>query len=514
MALDTNKNYSTENKRLAKNTFVLYLRMILTVGISFYTTRLVLANLGVEDYGTYNVIGGFVSMFYMLTSTMTGAVGRFLAFEQGSGKLERLKATFYSSFNLLLLLSLVVILIGETFGLWFLNNKLTIGQNRLFAANWVYQFTLMSFLLEMISVPYNASIVAHEKMGTFAFVTISKVLLNLCVALLLSISPIDKLIFYGLSFCLIGVVVQIMYWGYCKRHFAECQYQFGIEKSVFKNMIGYAGWSFITVISSMMSTQGINILLNMQFGSVVNAARGVASQISSQAGAFSKNFTMALNPQITKSYAAGDYEHSNMLVYQGAKYSYLLFLMIALPCMLEIDFVLKIWLKEVPKYCGFFVQLNMLYTLMDVLLGTSLTLNNSIGKIRNYQILISSTQFMIVIFSYIIMKVTNNPVWTVAVTNIIYLVIFIPRIQMNKKYTGISSSVFCKIVLLPVLFVTFAAWLPSYVMHRAMSFGWNRLFVVTGVSIVSLAFFAYAYALTASERNSVKEFIFNRIKVS
>lgn len=513
MTLDPNKNNNGANKRLAKNTLVLYLRMMLTVGISFYTTRLVLYNLGVEDYGTYNVVGGFVSMFYMLSGSMTGSVGRFLTFGQGNGNTNRLKAVFYSSFNILLLLSLVIIVIGETFGLWFINNKLTIAPGRLEAANWVYQFALMSFLLEMINTPYTASIVAHEKMGMFAFITIFKVLFSLCVALLLSVSPIDKLVFYGLSFLLAEVLAQMICWVYCKRHFVECRYHFGVEKSLFKEMVGYAGWGAVTTLTSMLSTSGVNVLLNMQFGPVVNAARGVANQICTQAGAFSRNFTTALNPQITKSYAEGDYGRSNTLVYQGAKYSYLLLLMVALPCMIEVDFVLGVWLKDVPEYSGVFVRLSILWAFVDVLVGTSLTLNNSIGKIRNYQIMLSTAQFSIVIFSYIIMKVTDNPIWTVAVTNFVYLALFVPRIQMNKKYTGVAFGTFCKVVLFRVLLVTFTAWLPSYALHRVMPCGWCRLFMVAGVSTASLAVSTFAFALSSKERNSVKKFILNKIRV-
>lgn len=506
-----NSNFRSDNKRLVKNTMMLYIRMILTVGISFYTTRLILSNLGVDDYGTYNVIGGFVSMFYMVTSTMTGAVSRFLTYEQGHGNLSLQKATFYSSLNLLLLLSLLVIILGETFGLWFVNAKLNIASERIIASNWVYQFSLISFLFEMISVPYSASIVAHEKMGTFAFLTIVKVLLNLLVAILLSVIPTDKLIFYGVSLFAISIAVQLMYWLYCKSNFPECKYECRIDKGVFKNMFGYAGWSFVTVISSMLSSQGVNILLNMQFGAAVNAARGIASQINSQAGAFSKNFTMALNPQITKNYAAGNYKHTISLVCQGAKFSYLLFLLVALPCMMEIDFVLKVWLKEVPEYTSAFVELTMLYTLTDVLLNSSLVLNNSTGKIRTYQMLISTTQFFIVICSYVVMKITNSPIWTSAVMNILYLFIFIPRIQLNKRYVGLDFKMYFNRVLSKVLFVTVCVFVPTYFVHCCMDMSWLRLILTTITSIVMLGIFTYIIALTEDEKIMLKQCVINKI---
>lgn len=298
------------NKRLAKNTLLLYGRMLLTVGISFYSTRLILANLGIDNYGIYNVIGGFVSMFYMVTSTMTQAVSRFLTFELGTGNKKKLQQTFSTSINILLLLSLVVVLLAETVGLWFVNYKLNISPNRMNAANWIYQFSVLSFVCEMISVPYSASVISHEKMGAFALVTILKVLLTLGIALMLSISPIDKLVFYGILVLLVSISIQLMYWIYCRKHFHECKYSSHIDKNIFKNMFGFAGWNFLTTCASMLSSQGVSILLNMHFGTAINAARGVASQVNGTVGAFSKNFTTALNPQITKSYAAQEIEYT------------------------------------------------------------------------------------------------------------------------------------------------------------------------------------------------------------
>ena len=360
---------SQNNKRLAKNTLILYARMLFTVGISFYSTRLILANLGVSDYGVYNVIGGFVSMFYMVTATMTQAVSRFLTFELGRNDPKKLQQTFSTSLNILLLLALLVVLLSETIGLWFVNAKLNIEPDRMTAANWIYQFSLLSFVLEMISVPYSASVISHEKMGTFAFVTITKVFLTFGIALSLAASPIDKLVFYGILVLAVSVSIQLMYWIYCKKNFPECQYSTHIDKVLFKDMFGFAGWNFLTTCTSMLSSQGVGIMLNMHFGTAINAARGVASQINGTVGAFSRNFTTALNPQITKSYAAGDIAYTTKLVCRGAKFSYLLFLFIALPCMFEVDFFLSKWLTEMPPYAGIFVQLTFLNTLVEILLN-------------------------------------------------------------------------------------------------------------------------------------------------
>lgn len=401
---------SQNNKRLAKNTLILYARMLFTVGISFYSTRLILANLGVSDYGVYNVIGGFVSMFYMVTATMTQAVSRFLTFELGRNDPKKLQQTFSTSLNILLLLALLVVLLSETIGLWFVNTKLNIEPDRMTVANWIYQFSLLSFVLEMISVPYSASVISHEKMGAFAFVTIAKVFLTFGIALSLAASPIDKLVFYGILVLAVSVSIQLMYWIYCKKNFPECQYSTHIDKVLFKDMFGFAGWNFLTTCTSMLSSQGVGIMLNMHFGTAINAARGIASQINGTVGAFSRNFTTALNPQITKSYATGDIAYTTKLVCRGAKFSYLLFLFIALPCMFEVDFFLSKWLTEVPTYAGIFVQLTFLNTLVETLLNSNETLNRASGKIRKFQIIISVAQLLILIVSYIVLEITGNSI--------------------------------------------------------------------------------------------------------
>lgn len=502
------------NKRLAKNTLLLYGRMLLTVGISFYSTRFILANLGIDNYGIYNVIGGFVSMFYMVTSTMTQAVSRFLTFELGTGNKKKLQQTFSTSINILLLLSLVVVLLAETVGLWFVNYKLNISPNRMNAANWIYQFSVLSFVCEMISVPYSASVISHEKMGAFALVTILKVLLTLGIALMLSISPIDKLVFYGILVLLVSISIQLMYWIYCRKHFHECKYSSHIDKNIFKNMFGFAGWNFLTTCASMLSSQGVSILLNMHFGTAINAARGVASQVNGTVGAFSKNFTTALNPQITKSYAAQEIEYTKVLVCKGAKFSYLLLFFVALPSILEIHFLLSQWLKEVPPYAGVFVQLSLIYSLVEVLLGSSETLNRASGKIKNFQILVSITQLLILVFSYLIISVTKNPIWTVAITNIFYLLIFIPRVIINKPLINITFTYYFKKVLGGILIMSILSIIISLIPVYYLQEGWSRLIIVGIVSTISIIVFSYLFVLTKGEKLKIANLIKHKLHVS
>ena len=500
------------NKRIAKNTLILYVRMLFTVGISFYSTRLILANLGVENYGIYNVIGGFVSMFYMVTSTMTQAVSRFLTFDLGRGDIAKLQKTFSTSVNILLLMSFVVVLLAETVGLWFVNNKLNIDDGRMLAANWIYQFSVFSFVLEMISVPYGASVISHEKMGTFAFVTIAKVLLTLGIAFVLTISPIDRLVFYGLLVFLVGLAIQAMYWVYCRKNFEECRYSVRIEKDIFKDMFGFAGWNFLTTCACMLSSQGVNILLNMHFGAFINAACGVASQINSTVGAFSRNFTKAISPQITKQYSLENFEYTKSLVCKGAKFSFLAFFFIALPCMLEINFILSVWLKEVPRYAGIFVQLVLLNSLIEILVNTSEVLNAATGKIRNYQIIVSSVQMGIVFFSYLVVSITNNPILTMAVSNILYLLVFVPRILSNKPYVGITFGFYYKNVLQGILLMIITTTSLTLIPVLLMTDGWERLVVVGSVSTISSIVSSFIFVLSNGEKDKILGFVKRKIK--
>lgn len=498
------------NKRLAKNTLLLYGRMLLTVGISFYSTRLILDNLGIDNYGIYNVIGGFVSMFYMVTSTMTQAVSRFLTFELGTGNEKKLQQTFSTSINILLLLSLVVVLLAETIGLWFVNYKLNISPNRMNAANWIYQFSVLSFIFEMISVPYSASVISHEKMGTFALVTIIKVILNLGIAFLLSVSPLDKLIFYGILVLVVSISTELIYWIYCKKFFHECRYSLHIDRNIFKNMFEFAGWNFLTTCSSMLSGQGVSILLNMQFGTIINAAKGITSQVTATVGAFSRNFTAALSPQITKSYAAQEIEYTKILVCKGAKFSYLLLFFVALPAILEIHFLLSQWLNKVPPYTGIFVQLSLINSLVEVLLGSSDILTRASGKIRNSQILISTTQLLILIFSYLTIIITQNPIWTMAITNVFYLLMFIPRIIINKPFINISFSYYFKNVLSGILIMSVLSIITSVIPIYNLHEGWIRLMTVCIISTISIIIFSYLFVLTKEEKTKITAFLKKR----
>ena len=313
---------SENNKRIAKNTLLLYVRMLFMMVVSLYTSRVILNALGVEDFGIYNVVGGVVTMFSIISSSLSSAISRFLTYELGKGNQTKLNKIFSASVSIQLLLSLIIVVLIESVGVWFMNVKMTIPESRMTAANWVLQFSIVTFVINLISVPYNAAIIAHEKMSAFAYISILEAVCKLAIALLIMVSSIDKLIFYAILMCAVAVVIRFIYGHYCKKNFAECTYHFHWDKDILKQMFGFAGWNFLGSGSFLLMTQGVNILMNMFFGVTLNAARGVANQVDNAVQQFVTNFTTAINPQITKSYATGNLSYMHQLVSAGSKYSF------------------------------------------------------------------------------------------------------------------------------------------------------------------------------------------------
>ena len=320
---------SQNNKRIAQNTLLLYFRMLFLMLVSLYTSRVNLNALGIEDFGIYNVVGGLVAMFSIISGSLVSSISRFITFELGTENKEKLKKVFSTAVSIQFFLVIIVVILAETIGLWFLNNKMVIPEERILAANIIYQFSIISFALSLMSIPYTGTIVAHEKMSAFAYISIFDVIGKLAVALTISIAPIDKLIWFAGFIVFNSTIIQSIYIFYCKRHFEECTYHFIFDKSLLKNMFGFAGWNFIGSIAAILRDQGGNIVINMFCGPAVNAARGVAMQVNNAVSGFVSNFQTALNPQITKSYASGNYDYMMQLIFQGARLSYYILLILA-----------------------------------------------------------------------------------------------------------------------------------------------------------------------------------------
>ena len=287
---------SDNNKRIAKNTLLLYFRMLFMMVVSLYTSRVILNALGVEDFGIYNVVGGVVAMFTVISGSLSAAISRFITYELGKGDQSKLNRIFSASVTIQLLLSLIIVVLIESVGVWFLNAKMTIPINRIVAGNWVLQFSVITFVLNLVSVPYNAAIIAHEKMVAFAYISILEVVGQLLIALLIDFSPIDRLVFYALLMCVVAIIVRVAYGLYCKRNFEECTYHWHWDKDILCTMFSFAGWNFIGATSAILRDQGGNIVINLFCGPTVNAAKGISMQVNSAITAFVRNFMTALKP--------------------------------------------------------------------------------------------------------------------------------------------------------------------------------------------------------------------------
>ena len=410
---------TSNNKRIAKNTLLLYFRMTLTMIVSLYTSRVVLEALGIEDYGIYNAVGTFVAMFNMLSGSLSSAISRFITFELGKEKQERLKNIFSSAVTIQIILALIILLLAETIGLWFLNNKMVIPDDRIIAANWVYQFSIIAFGFNLISIPYNAAIIAHERMSAFAYIGIIEVTGKLLTAISLTVCPIDRLVFYGFSLTLIALIIRLIYGYYCKKHFTECSFQPTFDKSLLKEMFNFAGWNFIGASSAVLRDQGGNIIINLFCGPAVNAARAIAIQVSSTIQGFVSNFMTALNPQITKSFAAGNHKYMMTLIFQGARLSFYILLLLSLPIILNAHSILHLWLGGiVPEHTTLFVQLVLIFAMSEALANPLITAMLATGQIRNYQLVVGGLQLMNLPVSYILLH-TGYPPECVFITAII-----------------------------------------------------------------------------------------------
>ena len=444
---------SDNNKRIAKNTLLLYFRMLFMMVVSLYTSRIILNALGVEDFGIYNVVGGVVAMFSVISGSLSAAISRFITYELGKGDQGKLNNIFSASVTIQLLLSLIIVILIESVGVWFLNAKMTIPEARMTAANWVLQFSIITFVINLISVPYNAAIIAHERMSAFAYISILEAVCKLAIAFLIMVSPMDKLIFYALLMCAVSIIVRLTYGHYCKKHFTECTYRFHWDKDILMKMFGFAGWNFIGASSAVLRDQGGNIVINLFFGPSVNAARGIANQVNGAITGFVWNFMTALNPQITKSYASGDREYMMTLIFQGARLSFYMLIFLSLPVLVNTHYILVIWLKLVPEHAVLFVQLILVFAMCESISNPLVTAMLATGKIRNYQIVVGGLQLLNLPLSYICLRLGFIPESVLLVAIVISLCCLAARLYMLRSMIGLSSILYMKKVFLNVLVV-------------------------------------------------------------
>lgn len=495
------------NKRIVKNTAVLYARMIVMMAISFFTTRLTLSALGVTDYGVNNVVGGLVSLFSLLSNSLSTATGRFLTFGLGEGDMEKLKKTFSMSVNIHIVLALIVIVAIETIGVWFLDHKMTIPADRLTAAHWVLQCSVVAFAVGLFSVPYNAAIIAHEKMSAFAYMTIFDAISRLLIVFGIYYYGGDRLILFAILTLIQSLIRQAIYQTYCRRKFEECTYRWGWDARLGKSMFSFAGWNFIGCTAGLMKDQGVNIVINLFSGPAVNAARGIAMQVNGIIGQFIGSFTMALNPQIIKDYAAGELEQMHKLIFWGTRLSYYLFMFLSIPIFFEIEKILQIWLGQVPEHTVLFARLVLVLSLAEIISNTLITAQMATGDIRNYQIVVGGILLLNLPVSYLLLRIGMIPEMTVAVAIVISQICLIARLWFLRSMIKLSARRFLRTVYFNVLGVTAIAVLPPMICYCTMSPDYIRLFVLCTVSCISSGIVIYYIGCNREERKLILKYV-------
>ena len=444
---------------------MLYFRQILIMAVSLYTVRVVLNVLGAEDYGIYNVVAGVVTMFGFLSGAMATASQRYFSFDLGQDNTEHLKTTFSVTFQIYLLLALVIVLLAETAGLWFMNTKLVIPAERMSAANCIYQAAIVSFLLTLITTPYMASIIAHENMNVYAYVSIVEVALKLGIVFLLKVLAFDKLIVYGVLLAAVALINTSVYRLYCRRHYEECKIKLIWDWTLFKELFFYGGWNLIGSFASVLRGQGISIILNLFFGSVVNAARGISLQVSNALMTFSSNFSVAIRPQIIKSYAQNDKNESYSLVFRGSRFCFFLFLLPSIPVLLNTDYLLSLWLKKIPEQTVLFTRLVLLDCLVDSMRFPLLALMHAHGNMKLYQISVSGFLLLNLPLSYVLLKFGMNAASVMILSIFLSFLSLCVRLIVLKKMAGLPVRKYITNVFLRTFLVSiFSAIAPSFLL--------------------------------------------------
>lgn len=500
-------DYREHTRRIAKNTLMLYFRMFFMMILGLFTSRIVLEALGENDFGIYNVVGGVVAMFTVISGALTTAVTRFITFEMGKGQSAQLGKVYSTAVNVQILLCLIVVVLAEPVGLWFIDHKMTIAPERIPAAQMVMHFSLLSFVINLLSVPQMASITAHEKMSAYALIGILDGALRFSVALLVSRFSSDRLVVYAALMAAVVLAVRISYGIYCRMNFPECRYRPVFEKQLIREMFSFAGWNFIGVSSGVLRDQGGNILVNLFSGPSVNAARGVALQLNGAIQSFVTNFMTAVNPQITKSYASGEHEYMFSLMRKASRMSFYLLFVLALPVLFNTGYVMSLWLKDVPKHSVLFVQLFLIFTLSESISQPLITAMFATGNIRNYQLVVGGLQLLNLPVSYLLLKHGAMPEVTVVVAIVFSQICLGARLIMLEKMIGLSIRDFIRRVYLNVLAVASVASLFPVLVSFFLPEGIVNIAVTLAAALFSVLF----AGCTSAERGEVMSFIRNRI---
>lgn len=506
---------TVNNKRIAKNTLLLYVRTLFIMLVTLYTSRVVLNTLGVSDYGIYNVVGGVVAMFGFINASMSSATQRYITFALGKGDIADLRKIFSTALQIHVLIAALIVVLGETVGLWFMYTQMQIPADRMNAAFWVLQCSIVSSVVMIISVPYNADIIAHERMSAFAYISIIEAVLRLAIVYLLLAFSYDKLILYAFLTLAVQLLIRFCYSSYCNKHFPESKYRHVWDKFLFKEMTGFAGWGMFSSLSGILSGQGLNMLLNVFFGPVVNAARAVAVQVQNAILQFIGNFQMAINPQITKTYANGEMEDMHKLMFRSARFTFYLLFVVSLPVLFETNFIPTVWLKTVPENTVIFLRIMICVSLLYPLSNPLIIANQATGQVRNFQFVSGLILLFILPVSYICLSF-GLPAYSVFVVHFImeFTTLFyrlrLLRSSINIRFIDYFKNVFFRVVLVVAISIIIPIAIYNYMGNTII-----RFFLICIICILSVGLSAYTVGLSHNERLFIKSkaiYIFNKIK--
>lgn len=492
---------ASSNQRLAKNTLLLYMRTVAVMTISIFTSRVILQSLGIDDYGTYNIIGGFVAMFSLLGGTLVTATQRFINMELGKKEYGNTNEVFCIAMGIHIGLALIILIALETFGLWFLNYKMNIPDGRMFAANVVFQCSVLAFLLNIICMPYNAIIIAYERMKAFAYISLYDVTLKLLISYVLFIFLYDRLIIYAVLLLLLAISERSFYSIYCRRNFPEeSKFHFVRNKQAYIRQTSFAGYTFLGSFAAIMSNHGVNLVLNLFCGVAVNAARAISMQVLHAVSKFVSDFTVALNPQIVKTYAAGELDKSMELVYRGAKFSYYLMFIFSVPVIFLTPDILKLWLGQFPDHTIIFVRLILIDGLITVLSKTLTTEILATGKIQANAFIIGGLRILILPFSYLVLWMGYDAYMVYYVMIVINGISIFTRLYILNDVTGVKKLGYVKNVLFPVFLVSVFSCTVCYSIWGQLpkTSSYNILYVFISLIICSITIFVLG--LSSNER--------------
>lgn len=502
-------SYTSNNKRIAKNTLFLYTRMLLIMFVSLYTIRIVVKTLGVTDYGIYTAVGGVVFALSFLSQTITSASQRFFSYELGRKDFKKLKRTFSTIFIVYLGISIVILFLAETIGLWFLNNKMTIPEDRMDAVQWVYQFSLFSFIITVLTSPYNALIIARENMKVYAYVSIVEVLMKLIVVYLLLLFSVDKLKLYALLTFFVTCIVSAIYRIICRIKYEESQIKFYWDKDLFKSVFSYSSWTLFGTAAGVANNQGVNVILNIFFGPIANAAYAVGHQVGMAVQSFSNNFFTAIRPPLIKSYAEGDYDYTLQLFYLSSKFSFSLLLIIILPLMLEMEYILHVWLGIVGEYMVIFTQLILVYTVILSLSNPITIIIQAAKKVKKYHGIVDGFTLIILPLSCLLFKLNFLPETTFWCSIGVFILAHILRVWILKDTIDFSIKEYIWSFIIPSTSVTLLSVTSSIYIRSLFYFGLIQFVIVTLFSVLIVVVSTYFIGLSKKDRMVIVMFLKN-----